>query len=114
MDTLASYRQIIERILTEYSLIPYSYGQLERRLIVDRNSNHYLLMTLGWEGKKGKNRFHGCLVHLEIIDGKIWIQRDGTEDGIATELVAAGIPKSAIVLAFHPPYVRPHTEYAVG
>ena len=111
MDTLANYRQIIERILTEYSLIPYSYGQLERRLILDRHSNHYMLMTLGWEGKK---RVHGCLVHLEIIDGKIWVQRDGTEDGIATELVAAGIPKSVIVLAFHPPYVRPHTEYAVG
>jgi hypothetical protein len=57
---------------------------------------------------------HGCLVHIDILDGKLWIQRDGTEQGIATELVAAGIPKDAIVLAFHPPEIRPHTEYAVA
>jgi len=66
---------------------------------------------MGWD--QGK-RVHGCLVHIDIRDGKLWIQRDGTEQGIATELVAAGIPKDAIVLAFHPPEIRPHTEYAVA
>ena len=54
------------------------------------------------------------MVHLDIIDGKIWIQRDGTEDGIATDLEAAGIPKSDIVLAFHPQRLRKYTEYAVS
>jgi hypothetical protein len=68
-------------------------------------------MTVGWDQDK---RVHGCLVHIDIIDGKVWIQRDGTEQGIATELVTAGIPKDAIVLAFHPPEIRPHTEYAVA
>jgi hypothetical protein len=45
-------------------------------------------------------------------DGKIWIHYDGIEDGITDELVAGGVPKDHIVLAFHPPYVRQHTEYA--
>ena len=58
-------------------------------------------------------RNHGCIIHLEIINGKIWIQRDGTEDGIATDLLAAGVPKSDIVLAFHPPEIRQHTDFAV-
>ena len=58
-------------------------------------------------------RNHGCIVHLEIINGKIWIQRDGTEDGIAADLLAAGVPKSDIVLAFHPPEIRQHTDFAV-
>jgi hypothetical protein len=44
---------------------------------------------------------------------KCWIQRDGTESGIAHDLEAAGIPKDRIVLAFRPPAVRPHTGYAV-
>ncbi|HBE18585.1 MAG TPA: hypothetical protein DEG17_19330 [Cyanobacteria bacterium UBA11149] len=52
---------------------------------------------------------------------KIWIHYDGIEDGITNELVAAGVPKERIVLAFHPPQVREHTgmpwrslfEYAV-
>lgn len=57
---------------------------------------------------------HGCLVHVELIGDKVWIHRDGLEDGIANDLVRAGIPKSQIVLGFHPPEVRPHTEFAVS
>ena len=68
-------------------------------------------MTLGWQGDQ---RVHGCLVHLEIKNDKIWIQRDGTEDGIAEELVGAGISKEDIVLGFHPLEIRPYTEYAVN
>ncbi|MFN6517339.1 MAG: XisI protein [Nostoc sp. CreGUA01] len=110
MDILDNYRQIIQKILTEYAQLPYAYGQLERQLIIDPNGNHYLLLTLGWENKQ---RVHGCLVHIDIINGKIWIQRDGTEIGIANELVSAGIPKDRIVLAFQPAEVRKYTEFAV-
>jgi hypothetical protein len=56
---------------------------------------------------------HGCLVHINIINNKIWIQRDGTEYGIANELVNAGIPKNQIVLAFQPTDIRQYTEFAV-
>lgn len=52
-------------------------------------------------------------MHLEIIGDKIWIHEDGLEDGIATDLLRAGISKSQIVLGFHPPEVRPYTEFAV-
>ncbi len=110
MDTCLNYRQIIENILTEYVKVPYSNRELESELIIDKKENNYLVMTLGWEGEK---RVHGCIIHIEIIDEKIWIQRDGTEYGIANELVAAGIPKSQIVLAFHPQDVRQYTEFAV-
>ena len=113
MDTLKNYREIIKRIFHEYASIPYATGELEREVILDETGDHYILMTLGWEQKETR-RVHGCLVHLDIIDGKIWVQRDGTEYGIANELVDAGIPKSQIVLAFHPSYKRPHTEFAVA
>jgi hypothetical protein len=42
------------------------------------------------------------------------IHEDGLEDGIASDLVRAGIPKDKIVLGFHPPEVRPYTEFAVS
>lgn len=45
---------------------------------------------------------------------KIWIQRDGTEMGIANELIAAGVSKEDIVLGFHAPYKRQFTDFAVG
>jgi hypothetical protein len=54
------------------------------------------------------------MIHVDIINGKIWIQRDGTEYGIANELVNAGIPKNQIVLAFQPADIRQYTEFAVA
>jgi len=113
MDTvldLDSYRTIIERVLTEYSQYAYAYGEIGRQTVFDRTRDHYLLMSVGWD----KRRVHGCLIHVDLIDGKCWIQRDGTESGIARDLEAAGIPKNRIVLAFRPPEVRPHTGYAVA
>jgi len=53
------------------------------------------------------------LVHLQIIDNKIWIQRDGIEEGIATDLMEVGIPKEQIFLGFKPEHIRPYTEFAV-
>ncbi|RKZ93145.1 MAG: hypothetical protein DRR19_02055 [Candidatus Parabeggiatoa sp. nov. 1] len=52
------------------------------------------------------------LIHIDIINDNLWIQRDDT--GVTQELVNAGIPKDHIVLGFHPAEVRPHTEYAAG
>jgi hypothetical protein len=110
MDTLANYREIIERVLSEYAQIPYSYGNIQSQTVFDPLGDHYLLMNIGWDDR----RVHGCLVHVDIIHDKIWIQRDGTEKGIATELVAAGVPKDRIVLGFRAPEIRKFTEYAVG
>ncbi|WP_437954869.1 element excision factor XisI family protein [Sorangium sp. So ce119] len=42
---------------------------------------------------------------------KIWIQRDGTERGIARELIREGIPPERVVLAFRPSGARPYSEF---
>jgi hypothetical protein len=52
--------------------------------------------------------------YLDIKDGKIWIQRDLTEEGIANELVELGVAKSDIVLAFRAPHIRQFTDFAQG
>src|SRR4051812_1360089 len=111
MDTAESDRQLIERILVEYAKVPYSHGDFRLQTVFDRDQNHYLLMLVGWEGVR---RVHGCLVHVDLIDGKFWIQRDGTEYGIAQELLAAGVAREHIVLAFKPIEMRRHTQYATA
>jgi hypothetical protein len=111
MDTLETYRQIIEKALTEYAEIPYAYGDIQTETIFDRKNDHYLLINVGWNKDR---RIHGCLIHIDIINNKVWIQRDGTEEGIAVELEQAGIPKDHIVLGFRPPEIRKHTDYAVA
>lgn len=111
MDTLDRYRDIIEKALTEHAQIPYSYMNLENRVAFDRERNQYLLLYLGWNREHHE---HGVIAHLEIIDGKIWIQEDNTEEGMATDLEAAGVPKDHIVLGFRHPDLRPYTDYAVA
>jgi hypothetical protein len=71
----------------------------------------YLLVETGWQNGY---RIYGTLLHIDIIDQKIWIQHDGTEDGIADELVAAGIPQNHIILAFKSPEIRLYTGFAVA
>ncbi len=111
MDTLETYRQGIAKVLHAYAQTPYAHGEIQTEVVVDRQADHYLLLAVGWDGAR---RIHGSIVHLDIIDGKVWIQRDGTEHGIAEELVEAGIPRDHIVLGFRPFDLRQHTEYAVA
>ena len=111
MDKLEKYRNIIEKILTKYAASPYAYDDIERRTMFDRENDSYLLYIVGWGNRR---RYHGIVTHLDIINGKIYIQHDGTEDGIATDLEREGVPKSDIVLAFHAPELRKYTEYAVA
>lgn len=111
MEKLDQYRQIIKDVLIPYTQIPYSHGELICKPVFDEVHNSYILITLVWDNK---TRVHGCLIHLDIIDGKIWVQRDETEDGVTYELVDAGIPKDQIVLGFHPANVRPYTGYAIA
>lgn len=110
MDKLNHYRQLIRDILMEYTRIPYKHGDIKFETVFDSESDRYLLMILGRQNKK---YHHGCLIHLDIIDDKIWIQRDGTEVGIANELVDAGVPKDKIVLGFKSAELRKDTEFAV-
>lgn len=111
MDKLIQYRQIVKDILNEYAAIPFSYGEIQQQVFIDKEENNFFLFNVGWHNKK---RVHGCVVHVEIINGKIWIQQDGIEEGVANDLVSAGIPKDEIVLAFHHKSVRPYTEFAVS
>ena len=108
MDT-ANYSQIVQHVITAYAQMVDPKGKLNRSIIFDTTNDHYLYLITEWRGEK---RLYGITIHVDIIDGKIWIQRDGTEDGIIDELLAAGVPKEHIVLAYRSPFVRQFTEFA--
>jgi hypothetical protein len=111
MDTLANYRQIIRETFTELTRVPYAHGDIQLETVFDQESDRYLVVILGRESSR---RVHGCLVHIDIIEGKLWVQRDGTEHGIANDLINAGVPKTQIVLGFRSPEIRKHTGLAVA
>ncbi len=109
MDSLDPWRDVLERILTAHAAIPYANSSARTVPVFDRAHDRYLLVDVGW---RGSERVHGTLVHVDIADGRVWIQYDGTEYGIANELVDAGVPRDRIVLGFQPPAIRPHTGFA--
>jgi hypothetical protein len=111
MDKLVTYRAYIQDIINEYSQYKPAYGEVEREVVFDSEHDHYQLLSVGWNKHE---RIHGTLLHIDIRNGKIWIQYDGTEEGIANRLVELGVPREGIVLAFHPPYKRPYTDFVVG
>jgi hypothetical protein len=78
---------ILEQLLVDYAeFIGYDDVQMELAFDHDRD----LLVETGWQDGY---RIYGSLLHIDIIDDKIWIQYDGTEEGVAQELVDAGISK---------------------
>ncbi len=110
-DRLEQYRQWIQMVLQCHSELPSSYGEIHTFPVFDSARDHYQVVSVGWENRR---RVYGCLIHIDILDCKIWIQYDGTEEGVANELVELGIPKADIVLGYQAPYARKYTEFAVG
>jgi hypothetical protein len=108
---LSRYREIVRQIILDYADGNPSYGEIESEAIIDPEKDHYEVMHIGWDRRR---RVHGVVIHLDIINDKIWIQYDGTNRPVADALLEAGVPKEDIVLAFHPADVRPYTEFAIA
>jgi hypothetical protein len=89
----------------------YPTPGVETFVIFDEERDHYLLMSLGWAKDR---RVRRAVLYVRLRDGKFWVEEDWTEDGVATDLLRAGVPNQDIVLAFHPPEKRPLTEFAVA
>lgn len=113
MDKLTHYRNLIKKVLTEYDNLSHqsSDRHSETCLVFDENHDHYLWLTVDWQGSKRLKYTH---VHIRIKNEKIYIEEDWTEEGIANELMCLGVASSEIVLAFQPPDVRNFTEFAIA
>ena len=110
MDSLNNSRKLVKQLLTEYAEIPVFDSGIQNEIIFDLEKNRYMLINIGWFNEQ---RIHHCVIHIDIIDGQVWIQANNTDRLIAEELVAAGIPAESIVLGLQPPDVRPYTAYGV-
>jgi hypothetical protein len=111
MDKLTQYQQLLSRMLTEYGKLRPAYGEIHTEVVLDLANNHFEVVRTGW---LNQNRIHGAVIHVDIINEKFWIQYDGTDRAIADELVAAGVPKEDIGLAFQPENIRHISGFAVS
>lgn len=93
-----------------YQAFGTSQEGVEAVLDIDSERSHFLLMYVGWAGR----RVHHVAVHVEVRGDKVWLQCDNTNLVVAEELAAERIPRSSIVLGFREPEIRKRTEYAAG
>ncbi|HAZ45716.1 MAG TPA: XisI protein [Cyanobacteria bacterium UBA11369] len=106
-----NYRELVKKVIEKHASDRSQADASNAQIVFDTERDRYLLLYVGW---RDEERLHGCPIHIDIQDGKIWIQRDFTEEGIANELAQMGVPKTDIVLGFRSPYVRQFTEFAVS
>ncbi len=109
MEKLEKYRQIVRELLTAHATPNDS--EVECQIVFDTEHDHYQVLDMGWQGL---NRIYACYIHMDIRNGKIWIQHNMTEADLGQELVERGVPTADIILGLHPPYKRPYTSYGVA
>lgn len=110
MDNQLKYKNIIKNVLLEYAKyrasIPDSY---DSQVLFDDERGRYLVLDIGWDNDK---YLHATPIHIDLIGDKIWIQYDDTEEGVANDLITAGVLKNDIVLGFRSPKIREYTGFA--
>ena len=111
MDSVDTYRAAMMAVLRAWEQRPGPESTLRFEAVFDRERDRYLLVVVGWDRT---HHVHSTLAHVDVIDGKLWIHHDETPEGIAPDLVAAGVPRERIVLAFKSPARRAITGYAVS
>ena len=111
MDKLLTYRELVKKVITDYANYGTNQSEVERQTVFDTEHDHYQIVNVCW---KNERRVYGCILHLDIKDGKIWLQYNGTEIDFAEEFAALGVPKQDIVIGFHSPFMRQFTEFAVN
>ena len=111
MAVKKEHQDAIKSILSEYAQHRPSSGEIEMETIFDDVQGRYQLVAVGWQGKK---RVHGCLIHIDLKNEKVWLQHDSTDAEIARQLVEQGISADQIVLGFQPENYRRHSGFAVN
>ncbi len=116
MGKKKKYRKAILKILKKFSKIKFCNFDGSNLLVADRKNHHYLILTVGrYNSGSDKGVFaHDSPLHFDILNGKIWVQRNMTEWDVGEMLEKSGISKKEIVIGFLSPTMREFSEYAVA
>ena len=93
MDQTLNYADILTQIIREEGKLQPKHGPIRIAAVCDRDTGQYLLIATGWENKQ---RVDCILLHARLVEGKVVIETDNTEDGLKPALMEAGIPAEDI------------------
>lgn len=112
MDKVNNRKKIVKEILQEIIDFFPKDAFIELLPVIDDERGQYLIYCDGWQESR---RDYACFFHIEVKpNGKVYLRHDGTDLVLADKLLEKDIPASEIVLAFHAPYKRPWTEFALA
>ena len=98
MDRVNRYRQIVRRFLEDFA----EYDKTAQ-LVLDVERDRYLVIHNEW---KEYDHIYGCVMQLDIVEGKVWLQRNNTEIYVDRELIQLGVAPEDIVFGFRAPSIR--------
>lgn len=93
VDKALSYEQILQQVLRDEE----QYQPLHGPKIVsacDAATGQYLLLAVG---KQGQRHIDNIVFHAQLLNGKITVETDMTEEGLTLLLLEAGIPAEAFL-----------------
>lgn len=92
---LERYRQLLKQVVQYHAAMKPSNRKIDSIAICDPTNDNYLMMDIGYDHV---GRADDVLIHLRLReDGKVLIEYDGIEYGIAQDLLDAGIAPEDIL-----------------
>ena len=113
MGKLIFHREAVKKVLEKHKEIVSRAAQteIENLFVFDESSDNYTWLRFGWTTN---GRLESITAFIRLINDKIYIEEDLTENGIANDLIEYGVFQKDIVLAFQQPEVRKYTEFALS
>ena len=113
MDKLIFHREAVKKVLGKHREIVSraAKAEIENLFVFDESSDNYTWLRFGWTSN---GRLESITAFIRLLNDKIYIEEDLTENGIANDLIENGVSQKDIVLAFQQPEVRKYTEFALS
>jgi len=112
MEKYRKYERIIIEFFNDFVENYQSENSpVQHKMVIDKEHQRYLMTLIGWENEY--KFVYSIIFHLEIIDGKVWFQHNGTDILIDEELIKRGIPKKDMWIGFNPKYANEYEGYGV-
>ena len=95
LDKLNHYRELLQQVVELHASRKPGNRKLDSLAIADTKTDNYLMMDIG---NDELGRVDDVIIHLRLRpDGKVLIEYDGIEYGIAQDLLDAGIAPEDIL-----------------
>lgn len=109
-EIIKSYLKDLLSDLDDYNA-NHNQSYLRHSVLFDDVNMRYQLLRYGWLQEK---YIYNVSIHIDVIDEKVWIQRNTTEEEIVDVLAENGIAANSVVLGFVSPELRKLYAFSPG